>query len=102
MGELLTGQCRGRESDDEIIVFKNNTGMGIQFAATARILYEAARKKGIGTELPSELFVTDRKGKTYLAVGSGETGDWNRQIRAGPNIRNRGYSTRSGLLRSSH
>ena len=39
--------------------------MGIQFAATARVLYEAARKKGIGTELPSELFVTDRKGKTY-------------------------------------
>ena len=65
LGELLTGQCPGRESDREIIVFKNNTGMGIQFAATARVLYEAARKKGIGTELPSELFVTDRKGKTY-------------------------------------
>ncbi|MCY4486669.1 MAG: hypothetical protein OXF11_06070 [Deltaproteobacteria bacterium] len=64
-GELLTGQCRGRENDDEIIVFKNNTGMGIQFAATARILYEAARRQGIGVELPSELFVTDRKGKTY-------------------------------------
>lgn len=65
LGELLTGQCPGRESDREIIVFKNNTGMGIQFAATARVLYEAARKKGVGTELPSELFVTDRKGKTY-------------------------------------
>ncbi len=65
LGELLTGQCPGRESDREIIVFKNNTGMGIQFAATARVLYEAARKKGVGTEFPSELFVTDRKGKTY-------------------------------------
>ena len=65
LGELLTGQCPGRESDREIIVFKNNTGMGIQFAATARVLYEAARKKGVGTELPSDLFVTDRKGKTY-------------------------------------
>lgn len=65
LGELLAGQCPGRESDREVIVFKNNTGMGIQFAATARVLYEAARKKGVGTELPSELFVTDRKGKTY-------------------------------------
>lgn len=65
LGELLTGQCPGRENDREIIIFKNNTGMGIQFAATARVLYEAARKKGVGTELPSELFVTDRKGKTY-------------------------------------
>lgn len=65
LGELLTGQCRGRENDKEIILFKNNTGMGIQFAATARVMYEAARKKGIGTELPSELFKTDRKGLTY-------------------------------------
>jgi len=65
LGELLTGQCRGRETDKEIILFKNNTGMGIQFAATARVMYEAARKQGIGTELPSELFTTDRKGLTY-------------------------------------
>jgi alanine dehydrogenase len=65
LGELLTDQCPGRENDKEIILFKNNTGMGIQFAATARVMYEAARKKGIGTELPSELFTTDRKGLTY-------------------------------------
>jgi len=65
LGELLTGQCKGRENDKEIILFKNNTGMGIQFAATARVMYEAAKKKGIGTELPSELFMTDRKGLTY-------------------------------------
>lgn len=65
LGELLTGQCKGRENDKEIILFKNNTGMGIQFAATARVMYEAARKKGIGTELPAELFMTDRKGLTY-------------------------------------
>lgn len=65
LGELLTDQCPGRENDNEIILFKNNTGMGIQFAATARVMYEAARKKGIGTELPSELFTTDRKGLTY-------------------------------------
>ena len=36
LGELLNGKCRGRESDQEITFFKNNTGMGIQFAATAR------------------------------------------------------------------
>jgi len=65
LGELLTDQCPGRENDKEIILFKNNTGMGIQFAATARVMYEAARKKGIGTELPSELFTTDRKGLLY-------------------------------------
>jgi hypothetical protein len=39
--------------------------MGIQFAATARKIYEAARRKGIGTELPSKLFATDREGKKF-------------------------------------
>ena len=65
LGELLTGKCRGRKDDREITLFKNNTGMGIQFAATARKVYEKAREKGIGTELPLELFMTRRGGKAY-------------------------------------
>ena len=65
LGDLLTGQCRGRQDDKEVTLFKNNTGMGIQFAATARIIYEKACAQGIGTELPSELFVTQRGDRVY-------------------------------------
>ncbi len=65
LGELLIGKCRGRKNDREITLFKNNTGMGIQFAATARKVYEKAREKGIGTELPLELFMTRRGDKAY-------------------------------------
>lgn len=65
LGDLLTGKCRGRKDDREITLFKNNTGMGIQFAATARLVYEKAREKGIGTELPLELFMTRRGDRTY-------------------------------------
>jgi alanine dehydrogenase len=65
LSELLTGKCRGRKDDREITFFKNNTGMGIQFAATARKMYEKAREKGIGTELPLELFMTKRGDKLY-------------------------------------
>jgi len=65
LGELLTGRCRGRQDDKEVTLFKNNTGMGIQFAATARIIYEKACAQGIGTELPSELFVTQRGDRAY-------------------------------------
>jgi ornithine cyclodeaminase/alanine dehydrogenase-like protein (mu-crystallin family) len=65
LGELLTGRCRGRKSKKEITLFKNNTGMGIQFAATARKIYEKARQKGIGTELPLELFMTRRGDRAY-------------------------------------
>lgn len=62
---LLVGGCRGRRDDREVTLFKNNTGMGIQFAATARKIYETARARGIGTELPSDLFVTKRGDKKY-------------------------------------
>jgi ornithine cyclodeaminase/alanine dehydrogenase-like protein (mu-crystallin family) len=65
LGELLTGKCRGRKDDNEITFFKNNTGMGIQFAATARKMYEKAKEKGVGAELPLELFMTQRGDKTY-------------------------------------
>lgn len=65
LGELLVGKCRGRKDEKEITLFKNNTGMGIQFAATARKMYEKAKEKGIGTELPLELFMTKRGDKLY-------------------------------------
>src|SRR5215467_4139466 len=65
LGELLNGKCRGRKDDEEITLFKNNTGMGIQFAATARKMYEKAREKGLGTELPLDLFMTRRGDKAY-------------------------------------
>jgi ornithine cyclodeaminase/alanine dehydrogenase-like protein (mu-crystallin family) len=65
LGELLTGRCRGRQDDREITFFKNNTGMGIQFAATARKMYEKARARGLGTELPLEWFMTKRGDKLY-------------------------------------
>jgi alanine dehydrogenase len=65
LGDLLNGKCRSRKDDKEIIFFKNNTGMGIQFAATARKMYEKAKEKGLGTELPLDLFVTKRGNKLY-------------------------------------
>jgi ornithine cyclodeaminase/alanine dehydrogenase-like protein (mu-crystallin family) len=65
LGELLNGKCRGRRDGKEITLFKNNTGQGIQFAATARKMYEKARQRGVGTELPLDLFMTRRGDKTY-------------------------------------
>jgi alanine dehydrogenase len=65
LGDLLNGKCRGRKDDREITFFKNNTGMGIQFAATARKMYDKAKEKGLGTELPLDLFMTKRGAKLY-------------------------------------
>ncbi len=65
LGDLINGKCRGRSDDREITFFKNNTGMGIQFAATARKMYEKAKEKGIGAELPLDIFMTKRGDKLY-------------------------------------
>lgn len=47
LGELVTGKKKGRISNTEITVFKS-VGLAIQDVATARIVFEQARVKGIG------------------------------------------------------
>jgi ornithine cyclodeaminase/alanine dehydrogenase-like protein (mu-crystallin family) len=58
LADLVAGDVPGRQSEAEITLMKNNTGMGIQFAAAADRIYENVRGTDIGTELPAELFVT--------------------------------------------
>jgi ornithine cyclodeaminase/alanine dehydrogenase-like protein (mu-crystallin family) len=58
LADLVAGDVSGRQSEAEITLMKNNTGMGIQFAAAAARIYENVRETDIGTELPTELFVT--------------------------------------------
>jgi ornithine cyclodeaminase/alanine dehydrogenase-like protein (mu-crystallin family) len=56
LADLAVGRARGRERDDEVTVFVNNIGMGLQFAAVGSVVYEAARARGLGRELPTEWF----------------------------------------------
>jgi alanine dehydrogenase len=50
LGEIITGKKPGRESDDEITLFKSN-GLAIQDVAAAKLVYDRAVKKGIGKEV---------------------------------------------------
>lgn len=59
LGEVLTGKHPGRTNDDQIIYYKSNTGVGVQFAAAGSLIYEACKKQGLGRELPSEWFGAD-------------------------------------------
>jgi alanine dehydrogenase len=47
MGELLLGQRPGRQSDDEITVYKS-MGHAVEDAAAAGIVYRAALERGVG------------------------------------------------------
>ena len=50
LGDIVIGEKPGRESDEEITVFKS-CGLAIQDVSTALAVYDAARKQGIGTEV---------------------------------------------------
>ncbi len=50
LGEIITGRKKGRESLDEITLFKSN-GLAIQDVATAKLIYDKAVSAGIGTEV---------------------------------------------------
>lgn len=49
IGEVVAGSKKGREGD-EITVF-DSTGLAVQDVALARVVYDEARSRGVGTEL---------------------------------------------------
>lgn len=59
LGEVLIGKHAGRTNDRQVIYYKSNTGVGIQFAAAGALIYEACKKQGLGRELPAEWFGAD-------------------------------------------
>jgi alanine dehydrogenase len=54
LGELLLGTAPGRAAADDITVFANNTGMGVQFAAVGARILELAAARGLGHEVPTD------------------------------------------------
>ena len=59
LGQVLIGDHPGRRNDQQIIYYKSNTGVGIQFAATGALIYDECKNQGLGRELPSEWFGAD-------------------------------------------
>ncbi len=54
--DLVGGRVAGRSNPDQVTCFLNNTGMGLQFAAVGHAIWESARLRGVGRELPTEWF----------------------------------------------
>jgi alanine dehydrogenase len=59
LGEVLARQVPGRGSADEITVFANNTGMGLQFAAVCARALRLAEERDLGHVVPTDWFLEE-------------------------------------------
>ena len=59
LGNIISRTANGRQQSEELIYYKNNTGMAIQFAAAGEAIYKRAIRDGVGRKLPAEWFGTD-------------------------------------------
>ena len=57
--DLITGKAAGRTSDDQVTFYRNVGNQGLQFSAVGGLVYTIAKARGLGHEIPTELFLQD-------------------------------------------
>jgi ornithine cyclodeaminase/alanine dehydrogenase-like protein (mu-crystallin family) len=57
LADVLVGNAPGRENADEMTLFMNNFGVGIQFAALGARAHQLAVERGLGRALPDDWFL---------------------------------------------
>ncbi len=55
--DLVTGKAEGRANALESTCFLNNIGIGLQFAAVGAAVFNEAKAKGVGREIPTDWFL---------------------------------------------
>ena len=60
LGDLACGKVSVKQTRDNIIYYKNNTGLAIQFAACGAILYDKMMKEGTNRVIPPEWFASEK------------------------------------------
>jgi alanine dehydrogenase len=58
LADIIIGKEVGRNNEDQKIFFDNNSA-GLQFAAVGRLIYEEAKRQGLGMHIPMEWFHQD-------------------------------------------
>ncbi|MEH7252246.1 ornithine cyclodeaminase family protein [Neobacillus niacini] len=57
IGDLLLGNFPTRKNKDQITLYANNTGMGLQFAAVGARILELAEVRNLGHVIPTDWFL---------------------------------------------
>ena len=55
----MAGKAASRKRPSEVTCMLNYVGLGLQFAAAGARIYELAKERGLGRELPTEWFSQD-------------------------------------------
>ena len=58
LSDVLTGRVPGRTRPDQLTLYKNNAGQGVADVAIAARVYQRARERGLGFELPLGLWAS--------------------------------------------
>ena len=59
LGDIVTDRAAARLSDDEIVYYKNNTGLGMQFAAAGAIVWQKMKDADTPYVIPTEWLGSD-------------------------------------------
>lgn len=57
LADLVAGRVPGRTAADQLTMFMNNFGVGIQFAALGAHAWREAQARGLGQEIPTDWFL---------------------------------------------
>lgn len=59
LGDVITGRAPGRTHDDEIVYYKNNTGLGMQFAAAGAVVWRKMKDMDTPYVIPTDWLGSD-------------------------------------------
>ena len=57
--EVASGRAAGRTSREQVTYSERGNIQGAQFHAVAAVVYEAAKARGLGREIPTDWFLQD-------------------------------------------
>jgi ornithine cyclodeaminase/alanine dehydrogenase-like protein (mu-crystallin family) len=60
LGDVLAGRATVRQTDDNLVYYKNNTGLGMQFAAAGAIIYEKMKQGETNRVVPREWLAAEK------------------------------------------
>lgn len=60
LGDLMAGTVNVRQSSDNLVFFKNNTGLGMQFAAAGAVVYHKIKDRNSNKVVPREWLAAEK------------------------------------------